>query len=750
MAVLASGEGEIGLAERRDWLGVLVVALLMLAFAAKSALIAPPPPSSQVAAGEFDTNRALSRLQRILGDQRPHPVDTPADDAVRGRLLGELQAMGLQPQVEEALDCSGFPKTRVVSCSRVRNVVAVVPGRAPGRTLLLNAHYDSTPTGPGAGDDGLGVATLLEIGSILKASPPPRPVVLLFNEGEEFGLNGSAAFVRTNPLAKQVNSLINIDTRGVTGPALMFETSEPNAAALSEYGRGARRPYANSLSTDFARLIPNTTDVVKFKAAHWTLLNFGIIGNETRYHSPGDTVAALNRASLYHVGSEVLALTRVMAQTPEPATAGRGQRVFTDIAGRVFVQIPLPIAAVLLGLLLIIALALAWREKAFGKPLLLVAGITLAGIGASGLVAFLATLVRPGDFWRAYPLVTYLAVYAVLIAAIAGAWARWDVGLERRRMRAAAWLFILLIGATLSIALPGAIIFFLFAPAAALLGIVLDRRAPNAATALAITAMLVQLLMFGQLLALIEILLVDGPLWSVTPLAAVAVLPVFVEMGDARLRPALVLLVIAAIGFWVAALSLPRSSTQRPASFSIDYFRDADRNTASWGIAAKQAPLPRGYPGEWHQGVLPYNGRTRWIAEAPLLATSLPSARLIASEATGTGRKVRIALSPGGGDAVSIRFAKDTKLLAVGLPGAPEPVPATGQPEKAALRCTGRSCDGLVIDAVLSDRRAIQAELFSYRFALPADGRSLAAARPKNAIPQYAPDSTITMTRVRL
>ncbi|MGN6058835.1 MAG: M28 family peptidase [Sphingomicrobium sp.] len=736
---------------QRGWVaGVLVVALLMLGFGIKGVLITPPSPPSQAGPGEFDTDRAISRLQRILGDERPHPVDTAADDAVRGRLIAELQAMGLQPQVRDAMDCSGFPNIRVVSCSHVRNVIADIPGRAPGRALLLDAHYDSTPTGPGAGDDGVGVATLLEIAAILRAEPPQRRVMFLFNEGEEFGLNGSAAFVRTDPLARQVNSLINIDARGVTGPALMYETSQPNGAALSIYGRDARRPYANSLSTDFARLIPNTTDVVKFKPAHWTLLNFGIIGNETRYHSPSDTVAALNRASFYHVGSEVLTLTRAMANTPDPANAGQGQTVFTDIAGRVFVQIPLPFAAVFLGLLLIVALALAWRERAVGKPLLRVAGITFAGIGASGFVAFFATMVRPGDFWRAYPQVTYLAVYAVLIAAMAGAWGRWGAAVERWRMRAAAWLFILLIGTALSIALPGAIIFFLFAPAVAILGIALSRRARGVATALAVLAIVVQFLIFAQMLALIEALLIDGPLWAVAPLAALAVLPALVETDNARLRPAVAVLVAASLSLWAAAMLLPRSSTERPASFSIDYFRDADQKTASWGIAAKQAPLPDGYRGDWHQGTLPYNGRTRWIAAAPLLATPLPSARVIASEPAGNGRRVRIVLSPGGGDAVSVRFAKDTKLLAMGLPGAPVPIPATGQPDKPLLRCTGRSCSNLVIEAVLSDKRPVQAELFSYRFALPPEGGSLRAAQPKNAIPQYAPDSTITMTRVRL
>jgi hypothetical protein len=78
----------------------------------------------------------------------------------------------------------------------------------------------------------------------------------------------------------------------------MYETSWPNGAAIAAYARSTRRPYANSISTDFAKLIPNTTDVVKFAPAGWTILNWGMIGNETRYHSPGDTVAALDRASL--------------------------------------------------------------------------------------------------------------------------------------------------------------------------------------------------------------------------------------------------------------------------------------------------------------------------------------------------------------------------------------------------------------------------------------------------------------------
>jgi hypothetical protein len=628
-------------------------------------------------------------------------------------------------------------------------VIATVPGRAPGAHLLLNAHYDSTPTGPGAGDDGIGVATMLEIASILKAASPPRPVTLLFNEGEEFGLNGAAAFVRRDPEARQVNSLINIDGRGVTGPALMYETSDPNGAALAAYASAARQPYANSISTDFAKLIPNTTDVVFFKPAGWTVLNYGFIGNETRYHSPGDNLAALNHATVGHVGSEVLAATRTLASLPDPATAGSGRTIFTDIAGRAFIYLPLTIAALLLALLLALALVLAWRRKALGKPLLVAAVMVVGGSAAASLLGLALSLSRAGDFWRAYPLVAYLAVYALIVLVMAALLAKFQE-VERKPLRAAAWLVVLLLGVALSLALPGATIFFLIAPALALMSVALSERSPRAATLLALFAALVQFLMFAELLALIETLLIDGPLWAVTPLAALAVLPVLVELEPGRLRPALVMLMIAATGLSAAALAMPRASADRPLGFSIDYFRDANRGSASWGIATKQAPLPAAMPGKWHKAVLPYNGRQRWASQAPLVGTPTATARLLSSTPAGGGRRLRIAISAGGGDTVAIRFPEGAKVLALGLPGEPVPIAVAGEPNKAALRCTGRSCEGLVIEAVLGNSRPMTVELFSTRFGLPAQGAALVAARPHDAIPQYAPDSTITRSQVKL
>ena len=169
----------------RQWgLIAALLVLLMTAFWFKGALIALPEMPAQAAAGEFDTARALTRLRRILGDERPHPVDSEANDSVRERLLAELRKLGLSPTVTDDLACNGTAKSRAVSCARVRNVLARI-GPATGRSVMMASHYDSTPVGPGAADDGIGVAVMLETAALLRDRPLKRPVLLLFNEGEE-------------------------------------------------------------------------------------------------------------------------------------------------------------------------------------------------------------------------------------------------------------------------------------------------------------------------------------------------------------------------------------------------------------------------------------------------------------------------------------------------------------------------------------------------------------------------------------
>ena len=394
---------------------VLVLALVLLALlaamAVKELLAEPPSLRTQHFPGQFDAPRAKERLARILGDQRPHPADTLASDLVRARLVEVLRQMGLKPIVRDQLACNELYKQRGVSCARVRNVIVLL-GPSTGKALLLNAHYDSTPVGPGAADDGMGVATLLEVAANLKDRPLKRAVILLFNEGEELGLVGARAFL-ADPLSRGVDSLVNLEARGVRGPVNMFETSRPNAAPISIFAGAVKKPIANSLGTDVYRLLPNYTDVNSFAERGWLTLNLAPIGNETRYHSAGDDIASLDPATLQQMGDQTLALATALSNAAPPNA--RGDRIFMDIAGRALVTLPLAVGIALFAGLLLAMGWVAFRRGGLLRASIAIAGIPIIASIVSWLMLSLTGAVRHGMFWRAHPMWTHLAIYATTI-----------------------------------------------------------------------------------------------------------------------------------------------------------------------------------------------------------------------------------------------------------------------------------------------------------------------------------------------
>ena len=152
--------------------------------------------------------------------------------------------------------------------------------------------------------------------------------------------------------------------------------------------------------------------------------------------------------------------------------------------------------------------------------------------------------------------------------------------------------------------------------------------------------------------------------------------------------------------------------------------------------------------GHWRGAKMAYNGRRRWITQAPVIDVPHPSIRLLSNVADGKGRLVRLELNRGGGDAIALKFAKDVPVVAMGLADASRLIPPKSEPGPAFLRCTGRACDGLVVEVRLAGRSKVKAELIDTRFGLPEEGKRLLAARPARTQPQYAPDSSIRIRGV--
>lgn len=728
----------------------LLFAVMFAALAATGLLVQPPPLRHGTHAGAFDAARAKQRLAYVIGDQRPHPSDTSASDAVRARLVGQLRTLGLQPIVRDQFTCNQLYKQRGVSCARVRNILAVL-GPATGKSLLLNAHYDSTPVGAGAGDDGIGVATLLEVAAQLKDRPLKRPVILLFNEGEELGLIGARAFL-ADPLSPNVDSLINLEARGVRGPVNMFETSRPNAAAIRVFKAAVRSPVANSLSTDVYRLMPNYTDVNSFAERGWLTLNLAPIGNETRYHSAGDDIAALDPATLQHMGDQTLALASALADgTPG---AGVGDRIFMDVAGRGLIMLPS-----LGGALLLIALLFAFAAISLRRDgLMLCAGALVGSIAGATLLSWLLlTLigaVRQGMFWRAQPMWTHFAVYALTMLTTTLVFGALPLTVDRTKLRPAFWLIFLVLGGIIGLLAPGGIIFFLFPPLILLVGIIAGRWWRPAEQVAAMIALLFLYLTWGAMLGLLEELLNGGPMWLFAPLAALLIVPALIEarplLARAGKRAAALVSGVIAVAFCAASAAAPAYSADREQRLVIQHVTDASGDKSWWSVLNDGAPPPKGFGEQWKRGELPFSDRTRWLAPAPAAAgAKAPDVELLSEVRSGFQRRLTLRLSANGNEHVDLIAPADARVLAAGVAGA---VRATDQLEdgKYYVGCFGRSCDGATLGLTVGRLAPINLVVLGGRGALPPSAQPLLAARPRFARPQYNRDEAIAFATKRL
>ena len=738
---------------KEGWALALILVALLALMAAKAWLVEPPPLRAHSAAGEFDAVRAKARLAFVLGDQRPHPADTDADDQVRGRIMGLLQDMGLKPIVRDQFACNELFKARGVACARVRNVVAVL-GPTTGKALLLNAHYDSVPVGPGASDDGIGVATLLEVASILKDRPFKRPVILLFNEGEELGLVGARAFL-ADPLSRNVDSLVNLEARGVRGPVNMFETSRPNASAIEVFASAVEHPVANSLSTDVYRLLPNYTDVNSFSERGWLTLNLAPIGNETRYHSPGDDVAALDPATLQHMGDQTLALALALANgSPQ---AGSGDRIFMDIAGQTLITMPMAVGVILLIGLLTGFFVLAIKRGAVVRGIAVVIGTIALSAALAWFALMLIGIVRQGMFWRAEPGWTHLATYASAMLAAVALLATLGRKVDVRQPRATFWLVYLAIGALIGLVAPGGIVFFLFPPLLALAGMIAARWWLKAERIGAIAAILLTYLTWGAMLGLLEELLNGGPMWVFAPLGALIVLPFLIEakplIEAVRLRTAAAAAGMLVLAGWAAEATAPAYSADRQQRFVIEHVTD-DTGTgkASWSVLNDGAPLPSAYRamGAWRRGTVPYTGRPRWLASAPLEPWAEPAdVQLVRQVQDGGERTLTVRLYSRGNDQMALIAPTKAQIRSAGVAGFVRPIDQT-EPGKTSINCFGRSCDGAVLTLVVEKAAPLDLLVVGSKAGLPPQAAPLLAGRPQFARPQYARDATIIFTHRKL
>lgn len=395
---------------------LLALVLTLLTLVSTHRYAGTPPRAATDPPVQFSAARALLTHARVLGD-RPHPTGSAANAEVRARLLTELSGLGLVPRVLTAWQCGRF------ACALVHDVFAISKGSGGDGALLLAAHYDSVPAGPGAADDGAGVATLLEVTRALRAGPAlAHDVILLFSDGEEIGLLGAAAFAG-DPVMRDVRAVLNVEARGSRGPAMMFE-APVDAAPLIEALARADRPVSTSAFAFAYRQMPNDTDFSVFRDRGVPGLNFAFTEGIEHYHTPDDDRAHLDPRSLQHVGDTVLATTRALAER-SPLVARGGTVAWFDVLGLVLVRYPRGLA-VPLALVAALFLAMAARRArtmpSLGSAALALLAVVLA-LGGGFLVQRVCAREVP---FVAEPRPVLVALHALPVALVLSLFARRD------------------------------------------------------------------------------------------------------------------------------------------------------------------------------------------------------------------------------------------------------------------------------------------------------------------------------------
>jgi len=774
---------------------ILAFAGILLLLAATLLAYRPPAPIGLAGApSAFSAGRAQAILKTLVADDEPHPIGSSANARVRDAIVRELTDLGYKPELQSGWVCSkwgecGIPTNIVVT--RNGAAYSATPGAtaaAPTNAVLLAAHYDSVPAGPGASDDGVGVAIVLEIARILAAAPaPPRPIVLLLTDGEEAGLLGAQLFVREHPQAMHIKAAVNLDSRGVSGASLMFETGTANAWLMHLYQSAIRAPITNSLYYVVYKSLPNDTDFTVFKAASYQGFNFAFIGDVGHYHTPLDSYANLSLGSIQHQGDNALSALLALANADSRDTPA-AESVYFDVFARALMAWParsaLPAAIAALGLVLAVCVLLLRRRMLDGRQALwgatgAVLNLILGAILAVACIVLLRILGKlpPTDAapWIAHPLPMSIATafIALFTAGIVSAW------LARR---AGFWGFWM--GGTLLIALlsvifnalsPAASFAPLLAGLAAVLGALpcvlslLRSRPPSQGAtdfAVLLPCFVVSAVLAPMLLLLYAAL---GTLaWVITSIAlgltTTLLLPLLADATRRDRRLVIGVSAVVILSGVAATLLLPIYSPKWPQRLNIEYWFDADQRQAHWWVQPASLRLPATLGGAAKFDPVPrarYTGSAAlgFKADAPTLNLGTPELTQLSAAASAAGASSRIHYqlrlrSPRGAPEAFVIFPASADVQEI--------VAATASgPQHAKLQKlhSGATRFGVVglppagfefgIDAAAI---APVVQVFDLSYGLPeaAGGARLQQARPQNATSSQEGDITVVQHTVLL
>ncbi|MEM6261704.1 MAG: M28 family peptidase [Bacteroidota bacterium] len=278
--------------------------------------------------------------------------------AVRHRTAGPVQLEAVKDSLENRFSASGYQVRRQnfpFGSFTGQNII----GRAQGLlqdtvTYILDGHFDSVPTSPGANDNGASVAALVEISRVLSQYTFANSIQYIGFDLEEDGLVGAINYLRSGRISgDSIHGVLNLEMIGYydnrpntqqlpAGFNLLLPTVYQQIAQdsfrgnfIANVGNTASQRLIDAFQTEAANYVPNLISygvpipgngqiAPDFRrsdhAPFWDvgipalMLTSGADFRDPNYHGPNDTLGNVDIRFAREVAQAALATLATLAE----------------------------------------------------------------------------------------------------------------------------------------------------------------------------------------------------------------------------------------------------------------------------------------------------------------------------------------------------------------------------------------------------------------------------------------------------
>lgn len=411
---------------------VTLAALLLLAIAAAAPMIPPAAVAAGAPPTRFSAEQAKADLAVIAAE--PHGAGSEAQHRVRDYIVKEAANLGLNVDVEAS--------------GSIENIIVHIPGSDSTGQVIISGHYDSAPLSPGAGDDGISAAAMLETIRTLQNDYVLRNNIdFLFTDGEEMGWKGASAYVAAHPKANQNSVMLMFDARPGNGVLMLRSTSAGDAWVIKQVAAARPTLYAGSWIRADERTDTDTDFSGVFMPAGYVGVEIENEANGTLYHTAGDTADKVRPRTMQAFGESMLRLANRFGSVDlTQARPGRDVTYFSvPLVGIIYYPGWLTPALAILSVASLVGLAvwggltrrLSIPRSLVGMVLLLVGFVAIALLGSAAWSWLLDTQPVTRDATLGYPDFPGATWWMVIIMAAAYALDLVVIILLSRRINAA-------------------------------------------------------------------------------------------------------------------------------------------------------------------------------------------------------------------------------------------------------------------------------------------------------------------------